>query len=128
MSDDESAGEADDEWRFSVDEFEDSPNGDGDAPADGSPTRVGAGERTPPGENDATVAGEFTPKVPVVPETPNAESAVFVTIGAVLTVIALGALVGGATFGMFDALTIVVVVAALGAATYVVLVRLTPDT
>lgn len=131
MPTDESADDGDEEWRFSVDDFEDPPP-DGDASTQTTAHHTNErGERPPDADepnDDATVAGEFSPNVPVVAEMPDLESAVFVTLGVILTMIALAALVVGPSFGTFDALTVALVVAAVGALAYAVLVRLTPDT
>lgn len=135
--------ESDDEWRFSVDEFDDSgPGSSGDAADDaghngredsdfGDPT-ADTGAHTDDADDEydgeGNVAGEFAPQVPVVPEMPELENAVFVTLGAILTVLAFAAVVGGPSFGLFDALTVVAVVGAVGAGLYLAFVHLTPDT
>ena len=124
MSEDES----DQEWKFSVDEFEDSSH-----PADSTASgdHAVAEDRETPSRgdtDDAPVAGEFAPEVPVVPEMPKLENAAMITLGSVLTILAFASVVGGAGFGLTDAVTVVVIVGGLGALAYGAFVRLTPDT
>lgn len=115
--------ESDEEWRFSVEDFEDSATEA--AAADSSPAADAA---VPDEEEEGNVAGEFAPQVPVDPERPELENAAVVTLGAALTVLAVASVIGGPDFGLFDALTVLLVVGALGALTYGALLRLTPDT
>ena len=113
-----------DEWRFSVDDVGDSPANEDSSVAVEPTDDATAGDE----KDDASVAGEFSPEVPVVPERPELENAAFVTLGSILTVIAIASVVGGTAFGLFDALLIAVVLGAIGAVAYGAFVRLTPDT
>jgi hypothetical protein len=119
MADDES----EEEWRFSVEDFEDSPT---EEAAVASASDRDATPATAEGEGN--VAGEFAPQVPVDPERPKLENAAVITLGVALTVVAIASVIGGPAFGLLDAATILVVVGALGAVTYGALLRLTPDT
>jgi len=104
------------EWRYSVDEFEESP------------TEVAArGENDADADGDSNVAGEFAPASPVVPERPTLENAAFVTLGAVLAMLALASLILP-SFGQGTALIVILVVGGIGAVAYGAFARLTPDT
>lgn len=121
------AEESDDEWRFSVDEFDDPADDESPTARDPVHGDRSDGDGDADEEEEGNVAGEFAPRVPVVPELPDAENAAFVVLGAIVTTLALASVVGGPAFGLLDAGLIAVVVGVIGAVTYGILRRLTPE-